>query len=212
MLKQMNYVALTAGVLTLVLIAVSVFVPWWQFSVGSPNIATVNFSPVNFNFAFFNSLLTVPIIWALNIASLLTLLSGGIALLIYALFPHKSYAKSLLSFGYKKPLYAFILFIVELVILYFSATMLSGMSFPLMGSAALSLPTAFVPGGVSISVQVTAGFGWTFYFAIVVVALCIVARFYHRRLEKASVGPVGFAGPASSPMPPSPPPQALVNS
>jgi hypothetical protein len=203
-MPKINYVALVAGVLSLVLIAFSWFVPWWQLTVGTPAIATVNFSPVNFNFSLFNTMLTVPIIWALNIASLLTLLAGGIALVVYAVMPAKTYSKQILGFGYKKPLYALILFIIELVVLYFSATLISGVSFPIMGSGALSLPASIAPGGVSVSVAVYTAFGWTFYFAIAVVALCVVARFYHPKIAEkpAQVNLVG----QQYPYPPPPPP------
>jgi hypothetical protein len=207
MAKQTNYVALLAGILTLVLIVASVFIPWWQLSVGNPTIATVNFSPINFNFALFNTLLSIPLILALNIACLLTLLAGGMALLVYAAFPTKSYAKPLLGFGYKKPLYALILFLVELGILYGSATVLTGISFPLMGSGALQLPSSIAPGGISVSVAVSSAFGWTFYLAIVVVALCIAARLYHRKVvvvPVASVSPVKLEN-----LPPPPPPPAI---
>lgn len=101
--------------------------------------------------------------------------------MIYSLLPTKSYAKPLLGFGYKNPLYAFILFIIELVVLYFSATLLSGMSFPLVGSAVLALPSMLTPGGISVTVAVSAAFGWTFYLAIAVMVLCIVARLYHNK-------------------------------
>ena len=204
--NRINYVALVAGVLSLVLVALSWFVPWWQFTVGNPAIATVNFSPVNFNFSFFNTMLTVPIIWALNIASLLTLLAGGIALVVYAVMPAKSYSKQILGFGYKKPLYALILFAIELVVLYFSATMISGVSFPIMGSGVLSLPASLAPGGVSVSVAVSTAFGWTFYFAIAVVVLCVAARFYHRKIEEKPATQVNLAGQQYQYPPPPPPP------
>jgi hypothetical protein len=191
--NRINFVALVAGVLSLVLVAVSWFVPWWQLTVGNPAIATVNFSPVNFNFSLFSTMLTAPIIWALNIASLLTLLAGGIALMVYAVMPQKSYSKQILGFGYKKPFYALILFVIELVVLYFSATMISGISFPLMGSGVLSLPASIAPGGVSVSVMVYTAFGWTFYFAIAVVALCVVARFYHRKIAEKPATQVNLA-------------------
>ncbi|MCL5877372.1 MAG: hypothetical protein M1540_06130 [Candidatus Bathyarchaeota archaeon] len=181
--RQINYVALVAGVLTLVLIAASVFVPWWQFNVGNPALASVNFSPVNFNLALFNTILTVPIIWALNLACLLTLLAGGISLLVYSVLPTKSYAKSLLGFGYKKPLYAVILFMVELIVLYLSVTLLTGVNLPLIGSASLQLPD-ILSGGITVKVAVSAFFNWTFYFAIAVVVLCFAARVYHRKAAK----------------------------
>lgn len=200
-----NYVALAAGVLSLLLVALSWLVPWWQLVVGNPAIATVNFSPVNFNFSLFNTLMTIPIIWALNIASLLTLLAGGVALLVYAVMPPKSYSKQILGFGYKKPLYALILFIVELLVLYFSASTISGVSFPLMGSGALSLPASIAPGGVSVSVAVSTAFGWTFYFAIVVVAMCVAARFYHVKTGEKPATQVDMAQQYPYPPPPPPP-------
>jgi hypothetical protein len=208
MTNKTNYVALVAGILSLVLIAVSWFVPWWQITIGNPGnqaIASVNFSPVNFNFSFFTTLLTVPIIWALNIASLLTLLAGGIALVVYAVMPAKSYSKNILEFGYKKPLYAFILFCIELIVLYFSATMISGISFPIMGSGVLSLPSSLAPGGISISVAVSTAFGWTFFFAIVVAALCIAARFYHRKIEEKPATQVNLMAQQYQAPPPPPP-------
>lgn len=205
MVGKINVVALVAGVLSLVLIALSWLVPWWQLTIGNPGnqaIATVNFSPVNFNFSFFNTLLTVPLIWALNIASLLTLLAGGIALIVYAVMPIKSYSKQILGFGYKKPLYAVILFIIEIVVLYFSATLISGISFPLMGSGVLSLPSSLAPGGISISVAVSTGFGWTFFLAIAVVAICIAARFYHHRMEEKPATQVNLVAQQQYPPPP----------
>ena len=101
-MQKINLIALIAGVSTLLLIAVSVFVPWWQFTVGKPAFAQVNFSPVNLNFSILGNPITIPLIWAMNLACLLTLASGGIVLLIYSLMPSKPYAKRLLGFGYKK--------------------------------------------------------------------------------------------------------------
>jgi hypothetical protein len=41
------------------------------------------------------------------------------------------------------------------------------------------------PDGTSISVNVSAGLGWPFYFAIVVAGLCVVTRVYHRKIAVA---------------------------
>lgn len=183
-MQKINLIALIAGVSTLLLIAVSVFVPWWQFTVGKPAFAQVNFSPVNLNFSILGNPITIPLIWAMNLACLLTLASGGIVLLIYSLMPSKPYAKRLLGFGYKKPLYAVILFVIELFSLSALAGVFSGFSVPLMGSGILQVPQQMIPGGgVSISVTVLAGFGWPFYFAIAVAGLCIAARLYHRKIS-----------------------------
>ncbi len=200
--KKFNYIALTAGILTILLIAASFFVPWWQLSIGNPAIAQANFSPVNYNFTLFNTMLTVPLIWAINLATLLTLLAGGIALLIYSIFPNKSFSKPLLGFGYKKPLYAVILFLLGLTVTYISITLFTGISFPLVGVSKLGLPSSIISTGLNISVSVTAGFGWTFFLSIVVVALCITARLYHRKIEPQDLAQPKPQTNADTPLPP----------
>ncbi len=179
--NNINYIALAGGVATLVLIAVSIFVPWWQFTVGNPALAQVNVSPMNLNFSLLGTAITIPIILAINIAAVLTMLSGGIAMLIYAIRPNKSYSKKILGFGYKKPLIAVIIFIVGVIALVTLANTLSGFNVPIVGASAMNLPSSMSPDGISISVNVLAAFGWPFYFAIVASALCIAARFYHRK-------------------------------
>ncbi len=182
MLNKINIVALVAGISTLLLIAISIFVPWWHFIVGNPAIATVNVSPVNVNLALLGDSFTVPLIYALNIASALTLASGGITMLIYSLRPNKSYSMKLLGFGYKKPLYALIIFVITLVAMSFIVQKISGFAFPVIGSVATTIPQSMLPDGANVSINVSAAFGWPFYFAIVVAGMCVAARFYHRKV------------------------------
>ena len=190
MQNKINIVALIAGISSLLLIAISLFVPWWRFTVGSPAIANANFSPVNFNLALFGSPVTIPLIFAMNLACILTLASGGIILLIYSVKPDKSYSKRLLGFGYKKPLYAVIIFVIELISLTVVAKAFSGFSVPLIGSGVLQIPSTMIPGnGVSVSVNVLAAFEWPFYFAIAVAGLCVAARLYHRKIPQATLEP-----------------------
>ena len=196
MQSKVNWIGVAGGIATLLLIAISLFVPWWRFTVGSPVLAEANFSPVNLNFALFGTALTIPIIWALNMASLLSLAAGGIIMLIYSVMPAKSYSKRLLGFSYNKPLFAVVLFVVELVVLTLSVKAFSGFNFPLMGSATIQLPQSMTQG-VNIGVGVSAAFEWPFWFAIVAAGLCVAARLYHRKIAGASVLP---------PPPPPPPP------
>ncbi len=181
--NKINILALIAGISTLVLIVVSIFVPWWQLAIGSPAIASVGVSPVNLNLDLLGNVFTIPIIYALNIASALTLASGGIVMLIYSVKPNQPYSNKLLGFGYKKPLYAVILFIISMFALSYLVQRFSGFAFPLLGSSSLSLPQGMAPDGVNISVAVSAGFGWPFYFAIVVAGLCVAARLYHPKVK-----------------------------
>ena len=89
----------------------------------------------------------------------------------------------MLGFGYKKPLYAVILFIISMFAMSYLVQRFSGFAFPLLGSSSLSLPQGMAPDGVNISVAVSAGFGWPFYFAIVVAGLCVAARLYHPKVK-----------------------------
>jgi hypothetical protein len=183
-MRKINALALSAGVATLVLIAASYFIPWWQLTVGNPALATVNFSPLNINFAIFDEIITVPLIWALNISCLLALLAGGLILIIYSVVPTKPYASKLLGYGYKQPLIAVILFVIEVVGLTLSVKAFTGFDFPLIGSGKVGLPAGLAPAGISISVDVSAAFLWPFYLAIAVTVLCVAARIYHPKIAK----------------------------
>jgi hypothetical protein len=183
--NKTNPVALVAGILTLVLIAISIFVPWWSLRVGNPAIASIGVSPVNLNLALMGNSVIFPLIYALNIATAITLAAGGMITIIYGLKPNKPYSKKLLGWGYKKPLYAVILFSAGLIAMFFLVPHFSGFNIPLTGSSILSLPQGMAPDGTSISVNVSAGLGWPFYFAIVVAGLCVVTRVYHRKIAVA---------------------------
>jgi hypothetical protein len=193
--NNVNYIALAGGIATLVLIVVSVFVPWWQFTVGNPALAQVNVSPMNLNFSLLGTAITIPLILAINIATLLTMLSGGIAMLIYAIKPNKSYSKKILGFGYKKPLTAVVIFIAGIIALVTLANSLSGFNVPVVGGSAMKLPSSMSPDGISISVNVLSAFGWPFYFAIVASALCIAARLYHKKIPIEGTVPTTIPSP-----------------
>jgi hypothetical protein len=205
MQRQINYIALVAGILTLVLIAVSVYVPWWQFTIGDPAIAQMSLSPVTYNMALFGRILTMPLVYALVLGSMLTLTAGGIIMLIYSIFPTKSYSKQLLGFGWKKPFYAIILFLVALLSLYFSASLLGGMDVPLNGEGTMGLPEAIGDVGVGISVKVNSSLNWPFYLGIAVAILCIVARIYHRKIKMPEPASAAPAAPSSNPQTPAAP-------
>lgn len=188
--NKLNLLGLAAGISTFVLIAISLYVPWWQFTVGKPTLAQLNFSPLNLNLSLLGKSITMPLIWAINLATTLTLAAGGIVMLIYSVKPNKSYSKQLLGFGWKKPLYAVIFFVIEVVGVITVANMFAGLNLPINGSAALQPPQGMLPGGMNFSVDVLAAFQWPFYLAIVVAALCVAARIYHRKISvEAAVPP-----------------------
>ena len=152
--------------------------------VGTPALAAVNISPLNLYFSVFDTILTIPLIWAINTSCLLMLLAGGIIMAIYSVSPSKPYATKLLGYGYKQPLIAVILFVVEVIGLVFSVRAFTGLDVPLLGPNTIGLPTGLATGGVSVSVNVAAAFGWSFFLALAVVVLCVAARLYHGKIAK----------------------------
>jgi hypothetical protein len=181
MQTKINFVALAAGISTLLLVVVSLFVPWWQFTVGTPVNAQIDFSPVNVNLSVSGASVAIPLILALNIACLLTLLAGGIVLTIYSVKPTAPYSKQLLGFGYKKPLYVLVAFIGVIVALPIIAQSLGGFNLPLIGATTITSQDS------STSVNVSAALNWPFYLAFVATGLCIAARFYHRKITAPQV-------------------------
>jgi hypothetical protein len=197
MKKPISLIGLVAAITVFVLIAVSYFIPWWQLMVGTPALAAVNISPLNLYFSVFDTILTIPLIWAINISCLLMLLAGGIIMAIYSIAPTKPYATKLLGYGYKQPLIALILFVVEVFGLVYSVRAFTGIDIPLVGPSVVGLPAGLAPGGVSASVNVTSTFGVPFFLAIAVVVLCITARLYHGKIAKTIINNI--------PTPPTPP-------
>lgn len=181
MMQKINFVALAAGISSLLLIAISIFVPWWQFSASSPANFKLNFSPVNFSMSHSGASIAVPLVLALNIACLLILLASGVTLTIYAIKPTKAYSKQLLGFGYKKPIFTLVAFIAILIAVPIIIQIFTGMSVPVNGSAIVS------PHGSNQSASVSAVLNWPFYFAIAVTGLSVAARFYHRSLIKSAI-------------------------
>ena len=179
-LTKFNWFGLAGGATTLLLIAVSLAYPWWQLTVGD-DLFTVNASPVNMNLGFLDASFTIPFIWALNIVSILTLLVSGIAMLIYSILPRKSYSMHLLGFGYKKPLFTVLFFIIGLIATTMICQAVLNLNIPLMGSTTSTLPIPFV-SGITLTVLLSAGFQWSFWLAIVAAALCIAARLYHGKV------------------------------
>jgi hypothetical protein len=178
--SKVNWFGLAGGIITIIVVVVSLLIPWWQLTVGD-DLLTANASPVNTNFGFLDTGFTIPLIWAFNVVALLTLIASGVSMLIYSLLPNKSYSKQLLSFGYKKPLYTVLFFIIGLVVITMILQAVLSISVPLNGSTTTPLSIPFVTD-VSITVFMSAAFLWPFWLAVVAAGFCIAARLYHRRV------------------------------
>lgn len=174
--RNINWFGFAAGIVTLVVLVISLFIPWWQLTVGD-NLMKVNASPVNTNFGLFGAQFTLPLIWALNLVSVLTFTASGLVMLFYSLMPMKSCSKQLLGFSYKKPLFSLITFVSGLLIITSIAGLLD-INIPIVGSTTLNLPSNLTMGA-NINASVSGSFQLPFWLAMVAAALCIAARLYH---------------------------------
>jgi hypothetical protein len=192
-IKDVNWFALVGGALTLVLAVASLFVPWWQVTVGQ-TLAKIGFSPVSLSTNIVGYSVALPIILAVSWMFMVLLVSAGVVLVVYSIMPSKSYSKRLLGFAYKKPLGTLIAFLVLLVLMTNSGTIfgmmlgsssLSGadLNVPWTGAKTLQLPSSMAQGVVR-GIIVSAEFGWTFWLAVVVSGLCVAARLYHKKLDR----------------------------
>src|SRR3972149_5403109 len=197
---NLNWFGLGGGALAIVGVIVSLLSPWWQLTIGD-NFVQANASPVNTTFSFLGSSFTIPLIWALNIVSSLSLILSGVAMLVYSIMPAKSYSKHLLGFAYRKPLYTLIFFVAGLFAVTFILQAVVGIGVPLMGSTTVTLPQ-FFSSSVTISVLLSAGFQYPFWLAIVATGFCIAARLYHKKVagiprtkEPVAAAPLPSAAP-----------------
>ena len=178
-LAQINWFGIAGGILTLVVIIVSLYNPWWHLTIGGDAVK-INVSPLNTNFGLLGASFTIPLIYALNIGSILTFLCSGIIMLIYSINPTKPYAKTLIDFAWKKPLYSVITSTICLCLIVLVARTIFDMNIPLIGTALVNLPSEFTEG-VNICVRATASFQWPLYIAITAAILCIIAKIYHKK-------------------------------
>lgn len=185
MIPKINWFALAGGIITIIVVIASLCIPWWRISVGE--LGSFGFSAVGTNAELFKTALTIPLIWALNVISLLALITSGVLLLIYSMLPTKPYSKHLLGFAYKKPLYAVIFFIIPLIAVPLIAQEILNVNIPLNGTSNVALPIGTFGAGIRVSFLLSAGFQWTFWLAITGAALCIAARLYHRKVASIQI-------------------------
>ena len=188
--KKVNWIGLASGILLIAVTCLSIFYPWWQLKIS--DFVYANISPFNTNFSILGTIFLIPLLFAINISSLLILTISSILMIIYSINPTKSYSKQLLCWSYKKPLYIVISFIVVLVVItllvQYIASQYANVSIniPLMGTSVIQIPSEILGGsGVEIGIAVSGSFQLPFWLAIVATALCIAARLYHGRVAKA---------------------------
>jgi len=178
--QRVNWFGFAGGITTIIVVFVSMLYPWWQLTVGE--LFKTNASPVNTNFGLLGTAFTIPFIWALNVVSLLMLVSSGIVMMIYSIIPTKTYSKNLLNFSYTKPLFSVVFFVVGLFAVTLILQAVLSINVPLVGSATVTLPESLTQG-LNVSLLLSAGFQWPFWVGVTAAALCVAAKLYHKRIS-----------------------------
>lgn len=182
MTTKLNWFGLAGGALTIIVVVISLFAPWWKLTAGD-NFITTSPSPFTTNLTILGTTVTFPIIWASNLAIIFSLVAAGIIMIIYSAAPTKSYAKQLLDFSYNKPLFSVIAFVILLFAMTLIFQLLLNLNIPLAGTTTSTLPRGMTQG-VTVSIMVSAAFEWPFWLAVVAAGLCVAARLYHRKIAK----------------------------
>jgi hypothetical protein len=190
MTAKMNYFGLVGGALTIILVVISLFAPWWKLTAGpyypfssSDYLITTALSPFTTDLTIIGTAITFPIIWASNLAIIFSLVAAGIIMIIYSAFPTKPYAKQLLDFSYNKPLFSVIAFIILLFAMTLIFQLLLNLNIPLNGTTTSSLPRGMTQG-INVSINVSAAFQWPVWLGATASGLCIAAKLYHRKIAK----------------------------
>jgi len=179
--QRINWFGFVGGILTVILVFVSMLYPWWQLTVGE--LFKANVSPVNTNFDLLGTDFAIPFIWALNMISLVMLISSGIAMVAYSVIPNKPYSQYLLNFSYKKPLFSLIFFIAGLFAVTLILQAVLSINMPLVGSATVTLPESLTKG-LTVSLILSAGFQWPFLLGIAAAVFCLAAKLHHNALTR----------------------------
>jgi hypothetical protein len=188
MQTKMNWVGIAGGVTTIGLIIISLFSPWWHIIVGE-HLIEASVSPLSTNLNFLGSTFTIPLLWALNLMCLLSLVASGIAMLVYSIIPTNPHSKHLLGFAYKKPLFTLLLFIIALFALTQTINAIFSINVPLIGSATATLPETMTYGA-TLNVIISAEFQWPFWVGAVAAGLCITAKLYHKRITTTQLSSI----------------------
>ncbi|MEM2481435.1 MAG: hypothetical protein QXW77_02630 [Candidatus Hadarchaeales archaeon] len=184
---KVNPVGAVAGALILLLPFLG---PWWHASLGEA--AVVELSPFGYRVCVLGELLHSTLASYLLLGAKVSVILGGIFLLLGSLFPGRWWSRPLVRFGVMKVFWMVISLVVFLVVASFVANFLLrsirpedvtlDLSLPLLtGSSELRLSG----GNMSASMPVDLHFTGVFWMAVVVAGFGLAARITAGRFQGA---------------------------
>ena len=173
--KRVNWVGIVAAIAMLILPFLGA---WWRVSAGGEAITT-SVSPFNVDIVILGEEISIPIIWYVCLGAKLTIFAGGIIMLLGSIAGGRWWSKKLISFGYSKVPFMVVGLVAMAAIGAWAANTWLGLNLPyVVGSSISTLSFDEADVVLPFSAALTP----TFWAAVVVAALAIAARIYHRRL------------------------------
>ena len=193
-LPSMNWFGLVAGVLMIMLPFMGA---WWHATLGT-GAADIALSPFDYDISVLEQPISSTLVGYFLLAAKLTVIIGGALMIAGSVGAKRWWGRRLVRFGAMKVFWMLIGLIVMLVLGAFLLnsilpSMLGGMVSE-GGGAAMQFNVPYVEGTTTSTIQIgsaatitapiTASLTGIFWVAILVAALGVAARIYHRRFVK----------------------------
>jgi MFS family permease len=193
-LAPVNWFGLVAGALMLILPFLG---PWWQATVGT-GAMEVALSPFDYSISLLGQPIWSALVGYFLLAAKLSVIIGGVLMIAGSIGAKRWWGRQLVRFGAMKVCWMLVGLIVLLVLgaLFLNSIlpgMLSGMAGE-AGGATMQINVPYISGSAMSTIQIgttatitapiTASLTSIFWVAVVVAALCVAARVYHRRYVK----------------------------
>ena len=191
-LPPLNWFGLVAGVSMLVLPFLGF---WWRATVGT-GVAEVALSPFDYHISLLGQPITSTVIGYFLLAAKLSVIIGGALMIAGSVGAKRWWSRRLARFGAMKVFWMLVGLILLLVLgAFFLKSLLPSLLAGMVGGAgAMQLNVPYITGtttsmiqmgeAATVSAPITASLTEVFWVAVVVAALGIAARIYHRRFVK----------------------------
>jgi len=189
-LPPMNWFGLVAGALMLLLPFLG---PWWSATVGN-GAMDLALSPFDYRISLLEQPITSTLIGYFLLAAKLSVMIGGALMIAGSVGPKRWWGRRLVRFGAMRVFWMIVGLIALLLVgaLFMNSILPSLMSGMLEGGS-MQINVPYVEGATTSTIQVdavtitapiTASLTEIFWVAVLVAALGVAARIYHRRFVK----------------------------
>ena len=190
-LLQMNWFGLVAGALMLVLPFLG---PWWSATVGN-GAMDLALSPFDYRISLLEQPITSTLVGYFLLAAKLSVMIGGALMIAGSVEARRWWGRRLVRFGVMRVFWMVIGLIALLLVgAFFLNSILPNLISEMVEGGSMQVNVPYVEGATTSTIQIgdtatvtapiTASLTGIFWVAVVVAALGVMARIYHRRFAK----------------------------